>query len=81
LDPRLKSAVVLYVFFVLGMFLLFVPWTPIWDRAVVSIAPSRAMQVLSSGWVRGAVSGLGLLDLVLAVQELLTLTGGSGEKE
>jgi hypothetical protein len=77
LDPRLKSAGALYFFFVLGVFLVFVPWSPIWDHAILAIAPFKAAGMLGSGWVRGSVSGLGVLDLILAIRESLFLASTS----
>ncbi len=77
LDPRLKSAGTLYFFFVLGVFLVFVPWSPIWDHAIVTISPFRVANLLGSGWVRGSVSGLGVFDLILAVREALFLISTS----
>jgi hypothetical protein len=77
LDPRLKSAGALYFFFVLGVFLVFVPWSPIWDHAMLVIQPLEAAGVLGSGWVRGGVSGLGVLDLILALREGLFLASTS----
>ena len=76
MDPRLKSAGALYLFFVLGVFLVFVPWSPIWEHAIISIRPSVTATLLGTGWVRGGVSGLGLLDLVLAMREVFDLASG-----
>jgi len=77
LDPRLRHAAQLYFFFIFGVFLLVAPWSLIWDHMVVSIYPSGMAAILRSGWVRGGVSGLGVLDLILAVRQLsLMLTAG-----
>ncbi len=65
----LNHAVRLYTFAMLGMFLLVTPWTPIWDRATLSLLPAAAGAWARSGWVRGSVSGLGVLDLVAAATE------------
>lgn len=66
LETRIHDSLVVYGFTVLGLFLLVSPWTPVWDQAVSGLLPERAWNLAASGWVRGAVSGLGALDLVVA---------------
>jgi hypothetical protein len=73
LDSRIRSALALYAFAVLGLFLLVAPWTPIWTRATIALAPTPAGPWIGSGWVRGLVSGLGALDLAVALQVLREL--------
>jgi len=68
LDPRIRSALSLYVFAVLGLFLAVAPWTPIWTRAAILLIPTPVGVWALSGWVRSLVSGLGMLDLVVALQ-------------
>ena len=65
----LRSALHLYVFGMLGIFLLAVPWTAIWDRATLAMAPTWVGAWVRSGWFRGGVSALGLLDLAVAARE------------
>ena len=79
MDPRLRHAAQLYLFFIFGVFLVVSPWSLIWDHMVVSISPSGMAGVLRTGWVRGAISGLGLLDLFLALQQLTLLFTGNRE--
>jgi len=70
---RILTAFVLYGFFVLGLFLLVAPWTPLWERATLAISQSVAGGWIRSGWVRGLVSGLGALDLYVAAQVAVDL--------
>ncbi len=79
MDPRLSHAARLYFFFIFGAFLLVSPWSLIWEHMVVSLSPSALTGVLRSGWVRGGVSGLGLLDLLLAVRQATRLMTGNRE--
>ena len=58
----------LYAFAVLGLFLLVAPWTPVWTQATYALLPERVGRWVLTGWVRGVVSGLGALDLVIALQ-------------
>jgi hypothetical protein len=73
---RIRAALVLYVFGVLGLFLLAVPWTSIWDDVTAVLLPTALGDWAGTGWARGAVSGLGTLDLVAAASEARTLWRG-----
>lgn len=68
--PRIQLALNLYLFSVLGVFLLGVPWTPVWEQATVMWIPTAVGSVVRSGWLRGAVSGLGALNLMVATQDV-----------
>jgi hypothetical protein len=73
LTSRAESATCVYAYATVGVFLLVVPWTALWGQAVAALAPAGARAWLLSGWVRGAVSGLGAFDLVFAAQVALEL--------
>jgi hypothetical protein len=76
LDPRLRHAAQLYFFFIFGVFLVVAPWSMIWDHMAVSIYPPGVAGILRTGWVRGGISGLGLLDILLAVRQTGLLVTG-----
>jgi hypothetical protein len=65
----MRLALNLYLFSILGFFLLAVPWTPIWDQATAFLGPTALAGLGRSGWVRGIVSGIGVLDLLAATRE------------
>jgi len=67
-DLRIRTALMLYAFAVFGLFLLVAPWTPIWNRAMLALLPTSIGAWVMSGWVRGIISGLGALDLLMALQ-------------
>lgn len=67
-DQGLRTALGVYAFAVLGVFLVVAPWTAVWTHAVHALAPGAVEAWLLSGWVRGGVSGLGALDVLVAVQ-------------
>jgi len=69
LASRLQTALVVYAFAALGVFLLAVPWSPMWDRATASFLPTPAGPWLRSGFIRGLCSGLGALNLAAAFGE------------
>jgi hypothetical protein len=58
---------------VVGTILVAAPWTPLWDGNVL-LQPFPALRAaVLSPYARGAVSGLGLVNLVLAAHELREL--------
>lgn len=58
---------------VVGCILVAAPWTALWDgNALLQPFPGLRAAVLSP-YARGAVSGLGLVNLVLAAHELREL--------
>lgn len=74
MDVRLKTALQAYAFAVVGSFLVLAPWSAIYDQAVLDLArPDGPAPFLGSGWVRGAISGLGIVDLAIAVRETTVL--------
>jgi hypothetical protein len=76
LDARIPKALGLYAFVVLGIFLLLAPWTPIWEEATRALLPAKVQSWTGTGWVRGAISGLGALNLLVAFQVGLDLVRG-----
>jgi len=68
LQSRIGAALSLYAFAALGLFLLVAPWTPAWTQATYAMLPTSVGRWVLSGWVRGVVSGLGALDLLIALQ-------------
>lgn len=49
-----------------GLALLVAPWTSLWDQHPALAISEQMRRVALSPWVRGSVSGLGLLNLVAA---------------
>lgn len=71
----LSRLLVLAYFVEVGLVLLVVPWSPFWGRNYfVDLWPALEA-VTRSNLVRGAVSGLGLINLWAAMAELTTLFG------
>lgn len=70
-----KTAAVVYCIFCIeiGLFLLIYPWMASWERNyLVQMKPSLT-GLLNSVQFRGAVSGLGILNLIVALSEILAL--------
>jgi hypothetical protein len=62
---------VLFCFYV-GALLAVLPWSPrYWDANGWMLLHPRIAGLFLRGWVRGIVSGLGLLDIWIGISELL----------
>lgn len=56
--------------FEIGLFLVFVPWSDLWLNNVLLSYSTPLRGFFLNNFVRGAVSGLGVVDVVLGVTEL-----------
>ena len=56
--------------FEIGLFLVFVPWSPLWEHNVLLVYSLTLHRFVLNNFVRGAVSGLGVVDLALGLYEL-----------
>jgi hypothetical protein len=73
----LVRRLVLVTFFVeVGLLLMVLPWSGFWDRNYFVYAIPALEPLFTSPFFRGAVSGLGLLNLGAALSELLPATIG-----
>jgi hypothetical protein len=52
-----------------GLVLAVLPWTPVWTENNIVIGFPRLRSLLSTGFVRGLATGLGLLDLWIGLSE------------
>ncbi len=72
-----KALFFLYVLycFEVGVFLLIFPWSSIWDQnSLLSHYPDLKLIILNN-FFRGAVSGLGLANLLLGFWEVARFNG------
>jgi len=56
-----------------GLLLLLIPWSAFWDRNYFAQAWPPLHALLTSNYTRGAVSGLGVLNVYVALAELADL--------
>ena len=78
--PMSRWVAILYIAFCfeMGVFLFVFPWVPFWHQNFF-VARYTWISVLSHNYyVRGAVSGLGLVDIFLAVYEVWRMRGALG---
>lgn len=75
-----KASALLYVVFSfeLGVFLLVFPWLELWEKSWFSsfdFSPFGLAweRIWDSAWFRGAISGLGLINVVISFVEVFRL--------
>lgn len=64
-----------------GLLLVLIPWSAFWDRNYFFDVSSKIGHWLTSNYTRGAVTGLGLVNVWAALAELSDLFGGSRSSE
>jgi len=67
---RLLAVAFILFCFEIGLFLVFVPWSAFWENNVLLTYSILLRGLLLNNFVRGAVSGLGVVDVVLGLSEL-----------
>jgi len=60
-------------FFEIGFALLIVPWSSFWDRNYFAEALPPIHAFIRNNFVRGAVSGLGLINIVAGLGEIVSI--------
>ena len=56
-----------------GLFLLLVPWSPVWGLIVTQFPPAASF-LLDAPWCRGLLSAFGVLHLLMVLWELVNPT-------
>jgi hypothetical protein len=66
---------ILYIVYSLevGCFLLILPWWNIWDNNYFVYVYPQIRPVVSNPFLKGAVLGLGVVNIVIGIQELVLL--------
>lgn len=60
-------------FFEVGFVLAIVPWLSYWDRNYFAMASPEIHAFVTNNFVRGAVTGLGLVNIAAAIGELVSM--------
>jgi hypothetical protein len=67
---RLGRLALAFAWFDLGLLVILLPWSPIWESNSLLTRYPLLIPYLLNGYVRGAISGLGVLDVVMAADAL-----------
>lgn len=70
-----KASALLFIVFCLeiGLFLLIFPWTDAWDGNFFSVLVPEWHGFWENAYVRGAISGVGVLNLYISFLEIFRL--------
>lgn len=60
-------------FLEVGLLLVLVPWSGFWDRSYFAITFPALQEILNNNFVRGGVSGLGIVNLLVGFDELASV--------
>jgi hypothetical protein len=66
---RLTVLMFVFVCASVGVFLVILPWRPEWTHNYLLLSYPGLRQFIASGFVRGVVSGLGMLDIWIGFWE------------
>ena len=69
----LKRLLFVAYFLEVGLLLVLVPWSSFWDRNYFAGTFPVLQNFLKNNYVRGAVSGLGIVNLLMGFDELATV--------
>ena len=64
---RFLRVVLILIWLELGLILILLPWTVLWDHNYFLDRFPGLIPIMLNPYLRGAISGLGLLDAVLAL--------------
>jgi len=70
----LFTRILLVVYFIeVGVLLVFMPWSAFWERNYFATLVPGLTTLLANPFVRGAVSGLGVVNVIAGLAELFSL--------
>ena len=69
----MKRLLLIAFFLEVGFVLIVVPWSAYWDRNYFAQGLPLVHGVITNNFVRGAVSGLGVINVSAGVSELISL--------
>ena len=69
----MKRLLLTAFFLEVGFVLIVVPWSAYWDRNYFAQALPLVHAIIANNFVRGGVSGLGLINISAGVTELVSL--------
>jgi hypothetical protein len=68
-----RRLIITALFFEIGVVLVVVPWMPYWQQNFFIDARPYVEPLLTNPFVKGAISGLGLVNLMAGLAELASL--------
>ena len=65
---RLLRVVLLLIWFDVGLALILLPWSHSWELNPILSSYPGLIHILMNPYLRGAISGLGFVDAILAIE-------------
>jgi hypothetical protein len=69
----LKRLLLVAYFIEVGLLLVLVPWSPFWERNYFLTEFPVLLTIVRNNYLRGAVSGLGVVNLLMGFNELASV--------
>ena len=69
----LRRLLLVAYFIEVGLLLVLVPWSPFWERNYFLATFPALDDIVRDNYVRGAVSGLGVVNLLMGFNELASV--------
>jgi hypothetical protein len=69
----LKRLLLVAYFIEVGLLLVLVPWSPFWERNYFVTAIPALQEIIRNNYLRGGVSGLGVVNLLMGFNELASV--------
>lgn len=73
---KLLGLLLVILCFEIGVFLVVFPWMDAWGRNWIPVASPQLVDLWESNYFRGALSGLGFINIWISFQEMLRLLRG-----
>lgn len=70
---RVKRLVLIALFLEVGFVLIVVPWSAYWDRNYFAELLPLVHALVTNNFFRGAVSGLGVINIVVGIADLVSM--------
>jgi hypothetical protein len=70
-NNRLGRVVLAFLWFDLGLLVLLLPWTHLWENNSLLMQHPGLIPIVLSGYMRGIVSGIGVIDMLMAADALI----------
>lgn len=77
----LRRLVYVAFFFEVGLLLLVLPWSAFWDSNYFVLTWPAIRPLLTNNFVRGAVTGLGAVNVFAGVADLVLVFSSRGRRE
>jgi hypothetical protein len=75
---RVRFVVHIVYWWVVGCALILIPWFPLWDHNHLLYQFPSLRPIVSSPFTKGAVLGLGIVNLVIGTREIANFRKGLG---